>query len=121
MQSQPHRPHCHLTTITLTTSSPTLSSHRDLHNRKANLSMVTSFRTRTDEEHAASLDVALTVHKTGRHLSRFARSEEPYYHLADTNWALLHRLDMKETEFFLRNRAAKGFTAVMVVVVVQHG
>lgn len=83
--------------------------------------MTAQFRVRTNEEHAASLNVALKAHETGRHLNRFSKPDKPSYHLADTNWALLHRLDLNKTEFFLRNRAAKGFTAVMVVVVVQHG
>lgn len=76
---------------------------------------------RSEVEIAADLELALTTHKSNRHITRFLYPDEPFFPLVDTNWALLHRLDYNEAEIFLRNRAAKGFTAVMVVLVVQHG
>ena len=39
----------------------------------------------------------------------------PFFYLADTGWALLQRLTLAETERYLRDRAAKGFTAIQVV------
>jgi hypothetical protein len=36
----------------------------------------------------------------------------PFLYLADTAWQLFKRLNREEVELYLRNRAAKGFTAV---------
>ena len=49
---------------------------------------------------------------------RFLVTEEgkPFFYLADTAWELFHRADRDEADFYLRNRAGKGFTAVQAVV-----
>lgn len=77
--------------------------------------------TRTEADLIKALELAVRADDTGRHLTRFLTPDEPFFPLVDTNWAMLHRLDYRETEIFLKNRAAKGFTSVMVVLVVQHG
>ena len=41
---------------------------------------------------------------------------QPFFYLADTAWALFYRPTREEADLYLRNRAAKGFTVVMPVV-----
>jgi hypothetical protein len=82
---------------------------------------VMSFRPRSQSSHQSSLSVAIAPSANGRHLVRYVAPDQPYFHLGDTAWELLHRLSRSEAEYFLRNRAAKGFTAVMVVVLAEHG
>ncbi|MFN2131931.1 MAG: glycoside hydrolase family 140 protein [Anaerolineae bacterium] len=45
----------------------------------------------------------------------------PFFYLADTAWELFHRLNAEEADRYLRNRAAKGFTAVQAVVLSERG
>jgi hypothetical protein len=42
---------------------------------------------------------------------------DPFFWLGDTGWEMLHRLDRKEMEHYMRNRAAKGFTVIQTVIV----
>lgn len=70
---------------------------------------------------AASLNVAIQPSANGRHLVRHLRPEEPFFYLGETAWHLFQRLDEAEVRFFLRNRAAKGFNAIMAVLVPEHG
>lgn len=77
--------------------------------------------TRTQEAVSASLNVAIQPSANGRHLVRHVKPEEPFFYLGDTAWHLFQRLDETEVRFFLRNRASKGFNAVMVVLVPEHG
>jgi hypothetical protein len=56
----------------------------------------------------------LRVAPDGRHLLR--ADGRPFFYLADTAWALLHWLTFDEADVYLRNRAAKGFTVVQVVI-----
>ena len=44
------------------------------------------------------------------------REGAPFFWLGDTGWEMLHRLDMKEMEHYLRNRAGKGFTVIQTVI-----
>ena len=44
------------------------------------------------------------------------RTGEPFFWLGDTGWEMLHRLDRKEMEHYLRNRAGKGFTVIQTVI-----
>lgn len=40
---------------------------------------------------------------------------QPFFYLGDTAWELFHRLNREETDRYLRNRAAKGFTVIQAV------
>lgn len=82
---------------------------------------MTDFTPRSEADLSASLSVALRPSANGRFLVRHAAPEEPFFYLGDTAWELFHRLNDAEAEHFLRNRAAKGFNAVMVVIMAEHG
>ena len=43
----------------------------------------------------------------------------PFFYLADTAWELFHRCDRGEADLYLRDRAAKGFTAVQAVALAE--
>ena len=43
----------------------------------------------------------------------------PFFYLGDTAWELFHRLNREESERYLKNRAAKGFTVVQAVVLAE--
>ncbi len=43
----------------------------------------------------------------------------PFFYLADTAWELLHRCTLDETERYLHDRAAKGFTVIQAVVLAE--
>lgn len=58
----------------------------------------------------------LKVSPNGRYL---LRDDAPFFYLADTAWELLHRLDRSQTELYLRNRAAKGFTVIQSVLLAE--
>lgn len=61
----------------------------------------------------------LRVAANGRYLER--GDGRPFFYLGDTAWELFHRLNAEEAEFYLRNRAAKGFTVIQAVVLSQLG
>jgi hypothetical protein len=61
----------------------------------------------------------LHVHAGGRYLSRDDGS--PFFWLGDTAWELFHRLDRSETDLYLADRAAKGFTVIQAVVLAEYG
>src|SRR6186713_1640905 len=44
---------------------------------------------------------------------------QPFFYLADTAWELFHRLNRAEADFYLRDRAAKGFTVIQAVVIAE--
>ena len=44
---------------------------------------------------------------------------KPFFYLADTAWELFHRLTREEAELYLKDRAAKGYTAVQAVVLAE--
>lgn len=46
---------------------------------------------------------------------------KPFLYLADTAWELFHRLNREDAEFYLRDRAAKGFTVIQAVALPLHG
>jgi hypothetical protein len=52
---------------------------------------------------------------------RFLVGEDnvPFFWLGDTAWELLHRLDRKETERYLQQRASQGFTVIQTVVLAE--
>ncbi|HEY5915039.1 MAG TPA: glycoside hydrolase family 140 protein [Verrucomicrobiae bacterium] len=43
----------------------------------------------------------------------------PFFYLGDTAWELFHKLNREEAEYYLRNRAAKGFTVIQAVVLAE--
>lgn len=43
----------------------------------------------------------------------------PFFWLGDTAWELFHRLDRTEAEFYLRDRAAKGFNVIQTVALAE--
>ena len=45
----------------------------------------------------------------------------PFFYLGDTAWELFHRLNREEAEFYLRNRAEKGFTVIQAVALAELG
>ncbi|MCS7104765.1 MAG: glycoside hydrolase family 140 protein [Thermofilaceae archaeon] len=44
---------------------------------------------------------------------------KPFVYLADTAWELIHRATFEEIEFYIRNRAEKGFTVVTSVILAE--
>jgi len=52
---------------------------------------------------------------------RFLTYEDgtPFFYLADTAWELLHRLDREETDYYLSDRAEKGFTVIQTVILAE--
>lgn len=52
---------------------------------------------------------------------RFLQHEDgsPFFYLGDTAWELFHRLTREEADFYLRNRAAKGFTVIQAVALAE--
>lgn len=44
---------------------------------------------------------------------------EPYLYLADTAWSLMHKLDREQTDYYLENRASKGFTVIQAVILAE--
>lgn len=59
----------------------------------------------------------LKVSDNGRFLVR--ADGVPFFYLADTAWELLHRLSKEDAEFYLRRRAAQGFTVIQTVVLAE--
>lgn len=43
----------------------------------------------------------------------------PFFYLGDTAWELFHRLNKEETEKYLENRRAKGFTVIQAVILAE--
>ncbi len=60
----------------------------------------------------------LHIHASGRYLA--TADGQPFFWLADTAWELLHRLDMKETEYYLRKRAEQGFNVIQTVLLAER-
>ena len=44
---------------------------------------------------------------------------KPFFWLGDTAWELFHRLDRRDAEAYLKNRAEKGFTVVQAVALAE--
>jgi hypothetical protein len=45
----------------------------------------------------------------------------PFFYLGDTAWELLHRLTLEEAQYYLGNRAEKGFTVIQAVAFAELG
>lgn len=59
----------------------------------------------------------LKVSPNQRFLSK--QDDTPFFYLGDTAWELFHRLNRKESDVYLSNRAAKGFTVIQAVVLAE--
>jgi len=42
-----------------------------------------------------------------------------FFYLADTGWELFHKLNKEETELYLKDRKAKGFTVIQAVILAE--
>ena len=47
------------------------------------------------------------------------QDNEPFFWLGGTAWEMLHRLSLEETEFYLSDRADKGFTIIQTVILAE--
>ena len=47
------------------------------------------------------------------------KENKPFFWLGDTAWELFHRLDREEAEFYLKKRAAQGFTVIQAVALAE--
>ncbi|MBN1673366.1 MAG: glycoside hydrolase family 140 protein [Kiritimatiellae bacterium] len=59
----------------------------------------------------------LRVSENGRHL--VDADGKPFFLLADTAWLLLHDTNREEADLYLRDRAAKGFTMVQTLLMME--
>ncbi len=60
----------------------------------------------------------LQIHASQRHLA--TTDGQPFFWLADTAWELLHRLNMNDTELYLRTRADQGFNVIQTVLLAER-
>ena len=44
----------------------------------------------------------------------------PFFWLGDTAWELFHRLTLEEADFYLQNRAQKGFNVIQAVILAER-
>ncbi|MFN4145951.1 MAG: glycoside hydrolase family 140 protein [Runella sp.] len=44
---------------------------------------------------------------------------KPFFWLGDTAWELIHRLHREEVDYYLKNRADKGFTVIQTVILAE--
>ncbi len=61
----------------------------------------------------------LKVAPNGRYLQK--QDGTAFLYLGDTAWELFHRLNREEADYYLKNRAEKGFTVIQAVVLSQIG
>src|SRR5690554_3573087 len=59
----------------------------------------------------------LKIHPNNRYL--MFEDGTPFFYLGDTAWELFHRLNKEETEKYLENRRAKGFTVIQAVILAE--
>jgi hypothetical protein len=55
---------------------------------------------------------------TNGHLLEYSDGS-PFFWMGDTEWELFHRLDKKETDFYLETRAKQGFNVIQVVALAE--
>ncbi|WP_322922459.1 glycoside hydrolase family 140 protein [Paenibacillus campi] len=67
---------------------------------------------------ASALLQPLQIHSSRRYLA--TADEQPFFWLADTAWELLHRLDMSQTEQYLRMRVQQGFNVIQTVLLAER-
>lgn len=56
---------------------------------------------------------------SANHRFLIKRDGTPFFYLADTAWELLHRLNRDEIDYYLRNRANKGFTVIQATILAE--
>ncbi|MEM1134599.1 MAG: glycoside hydrolase family 140 protein [Bacteroidota bacterium] len=59
----------------------------------------------------------LSISDNGRYIQK--ANGEAFFWLGDTAWELFHRLDKKESDLYLTNRAEKGFTVIQAVALAE--
>lgn len=59
----------------------------------------------------------INVSENGRFLQQDDGS--PFFYLGDTAWELFHKLSREEADFYLNNRAKKGFTVIQAVALAE--
>jgi len=60
-----------------------------------------------------SVTGSLRISSNGRYLMR--ANGTPFFYLADTAWQMPIKLDRADVDYYLKDRAAKGFTAIQMV------
>ncbi|KZV60446.1 hypothetical protein PENSPDRAFT_659533 [Peniophora sp. CONT] len=60
--------------------------------------------------------LSISAPSSGRYLHR-TESGKPFFWQADTAWELFHRLNRSDIEYYLQDRASKGFNIVQAVVI----
>lgn len=63
-------------------------------------------------------DLAISAPSNGRYLHRTS-SGEPFFWQADTAWELFHRLNRSDIDFYLQDRASKGFNVIQAVAIAE--
>jgi hypothetical protein len=75
-------------------------------------------QTRTDTvTGSAAFAQGLGVSANHRYLIK--QDGTPFFYLADTAWELFHRLSRSEIDYYLRNRADKGFTVIQATLLAE--
>lgn len=69
------------------------------------------------ESLASAKLLKLSVPKDSRYIMQ--EDGKPFFWLGDTAWELFHRLTFEEAEFYLKNRAAKGFNVIQSVALAE--
>ncbi|MFL9841148.1 glycoside hydrolase family 140 protein [Sphingomonas sp. ST-64] len=66
---------------------------------------------------SAHAQARVEVSRDARHL----RTEDgkPFFYMADTAWALFHRLRREEADLYLKDRAEKGFNVIQAVALAE--
>ncbi|HEU5077635.1 MAG TPA: glycoside hydrolase family 140 protein [Opitutaceae bacterium] len=59
------------------------------------------------------------VHPSKRFLCKADGS--PFFYLADTAWELMHRATLDDVDYYMKARAAQGFTVVQTVAIPEFG
>jgi hypothetical protein len=68
-----------------------------------------------DEAPRSVANLKLKVSPNGRYF--VDQDGKPFFYLGDTAWLLFQRLDRKEVDEYLKDRAAKGFTVIQAYVI----
>lgn len=63
-------------------------------------------------------NLAISAPSNGRYLYR-TNSGEPFFWQADTAWEMFHRLNRSDIDFYLQDRASKGFNVVQAVAIAE--
>ena len=64
-------------------------------------------------------ELAQSLRVSANHRYLVKRDGTPFFYLADTAWELFHRLNRSEIDYYLRNRAGKGFTVIQATLLAE--